>query len=111
MNFSKMSYQAPQFGNNFHATKLKSQLDLLKIEQKNQKCFITFDVVNFYPGIKYHYLIKAINFASTYADTEDKDIKLIEHTCTTILNYNNKIWIKKDEKILFNVPMGSFFWH
>ena len=76
------------------------------IEEKNKKCFITFDIVNFYPSIKHHHQIKAINFAKTYTEIEDKDIKLIEHTCKTILTYDNKIWIKN---ALFDVPMGSFF--
>ena len=53
--------------------------------------------------------IKAINFAMAYTEIEDKDIKLIEHTCKTILTYDNKIWIKNDENALFDVPMGCFF--
>ena len=54
-------------------------------------------------------MIKAINFARTYTNIEDKDVNLIKHTCNTILTYNNKTWIKKDDNTLFDVPMGSFF--
>ena len=79
------------------------------IKQKNKKCFLTFDIINFYPSIKHQHLIQAINFAKEYTDIEEKDIRLIEHTCKTILTYNNKIWIKKDVNTLFDVPMGSFF--
>ena len=28
--------------------------------------------------------------------------------CKTILTFNNKTWIKKDDNTLFDVPMGSF---
>ena len=44
-----------------------------------------------------------------YTDIEDKDFELIEHTCKTILTYDNKTWIKNDENALFDVQMGSFF--
>ena len=54
-------------------------------------------------------MIKAISFARAYTNIEYKDISLIKHTCKTILTYNNKILIKKDDNTLFNVSMGSFF--
>ena len=54
-------------------------------------------------------MIKAVNFARAYTNITDNDIDLIKHTCNTILTYNNKIWIKKDNNTLFDVPMGSFF--
>ena len=54
-------------------------------------------------------MIKAINFARTYTNIEDKYVNLIKHTCNTILTYNNKTWIKKDDNTSFDVPMGSFF--
>ena len=50
-------------------------------------------------------LIKAINFARTYTKIEDKDINLIKHTYKTIITYNDKTWIKKDDNTLFDVPM------
>ena len=46
-------------------------------------------------------LIKAINFARTYTKIEDKDINLIKHTYKTIITYNDKTWIKKDDNTLF----------
>ena len=67
---------------------MKKFLDVVNwfenIKQKNRKCFLTFDIVNFYPSIKHQPLIQAINFAKEYTDIEDKDIRLIEHTYKTI---------------------------
>merc|ERR1712096_138222 len=33
----------------------------------------------------------------------------IKRTCKTILTFNKKTWIKKDNDNLFDVPMSSFF--
>ena len=79
------------------------------VENKTRKCFINFDIVNFYPSINENHLTSAINFAKKYTTIEDRDIKLIKHTCKTILTFNKKTWIKKDDDNLFDVPMGSFF--
>ena len=94
-------------------TQWKNSYDVIawfnNIKHKNTKCFVNFDIVSFYPSIKEEHLIKAVNFARTYTNITDNDINLIKHTCDTILTYNNKIWIKKDNNTLFDVPMGSFF--
>ena len=79
------------------------------VQNKSKKCFINFDIVNFYPSITENHLTNAINFAKKYTIIEDRDIKLIKHTCKTILTFNKKTWIKKDNNNLFDVPMGSFF--
>ena len=79
------------------------------IQNKAKKCFISFDIVNFYPSITEQHLIDAIKFANKYTTIEDRDIKLIKHTCKTILTFSKKTWIKKENKNLFDVPMGSFF--
>ena len=97
----------------FPLTQWKNSCDVIvwfnNIKHKNTKCFVNFDIVSFYPSIKEEHLIKAINFARTYTNIEDKYVNLIKHTCNTILTYNNKTWIKKDDNTLFDVPMGSFF--
>ena len=38
-----------------------------------------------------------------------EDIKLIEHTCKTIVTYDNRTWVKKDNNDQLDEPMGSFF--
>ena len=64
---------------------------------------------NFYPSIKQQHLNKAIQFAKNYTDIKDEDIRLIKHTCKTILTYDNNICIIKDNNDKFDVPTGSFF--
>ena len=68
-----------------------------------------FDIEKFCPRIKYEPLKNAIKFAENYIGILDNDSKIIEHTCMSILTYDNKTWIKKDEDTLFDVPMASFF--
>ena len=70
---------------------------------------MSFDIVNFYPSLIEQHLINTINFASKYTTIEDKDIKLIKHTCKIILTFNKKTQIKTENSNLFDVPMGSFF--
>ena len=51
---------------------------------------MSIDIVNFYPSLIEQHLINTINFASKYTTIEDKDIKLIKHTCKIILTFNKK---------------------
>ena len=44
-----------------------------------------------------------------YTNIKDEDIRQIKHTCETILTYDNKPWMKKDNNDKFDVPMVSFF--
>ena len=99
-----------------HASRLvqwKNSFEVIEwfsnVQNKTKKCFINFDIVNFYPSITENHLISAINFAKKYTTIEDKDINLIKHTCKSILTFNKKTWIKKNNDNLFDVPMGSFF--
>ena len=75
-----------------------------------QKMLYNFDIVNFYPSITEQYLINAINFAKNkYTTIENRDLKLIKHTCKAISTFNKKTLIKKENSNFFKVPMGSFF--
>ena len=56
---------------------------------KTDKCFINFDIKNYYPSITENHLENAINFAKTYVSINDEDIKMIKHTCKSILSYDN----------------------
>ena len=78
------------------------------ISNKNNKCFIKFDIVNFYPSITKQAILNAIKFAQKYINISDNDTEIILHSCKTILANNNETWTKKGSQNLFDVPMGSF---
>jgi hypothetical protein len=50
----------------------------------------------------------ALEFAKQYSEVSDADIRIIMHSCKSILSYDNRIWRKKNDPDLFDVPMGSF---
>ena len=79
------------------------------IDNIKNKCFVNFDIINFYPSISHEHLSEAITFAKIFTEIKNEDIQLIEHTCKTIVTYDNRTWIKKDSNSQFDVPMGSFF--
>ena len=76
-----------------------------KMNCKTEKCFIK----NYYLSITEKHLENAVNFAKTYISISDEDIKMIKHTCKSILTYDNNTWIKKNQETSFDVPMGSYF--
>ena len=78
------------------------------IKHKRNKCFIAFDIVDYYPSIKKKQLSDALEFAKQFSDIDDSDIRIIMHSCKSILAYDNNIWRKKNEPDLFDIPMGSF---
>ena len=49
-----------------------------KIDIIDNKCKLY--IVQFYPNIKRENLTKVLKFVENYTETENKDIKLIEHT-------------------------------
>ena len=50
----------------------------------------------------------AKEFSGKYPNIREEDINLIEHTCQTILTYDNHAWIKKDGIVLLTY-LWSFF--
>ena len=78
------------------------------IDNKERKCFISFDIVEFYPSIKRSLVMDALTFAKRYIAISDADVRIIMHSCQSILSYNGDIWQKKSESDLFDIPMGSF---
>ena len=79
------------------------------IEGKANKCFVKFDIVEFYPSIKEEYLKKALVFAKKFSNISDVDEDIIMHSCKTILTgIDGKIWRKKDSTSLFDIAMGSY---
>ena len=78
------------------------------IDDKNNKCFIKFDIQNFYPCISRRVLGQALAFARTYTEITEEDEDVILHACRTILTHDNLHWKKKSSEDDFDVPMGSF---
>ena len=79
------------------------------IDNIKNKCFVNFDIINFYPSISHEHLSEAITFAKNFTEIKNEDIQLIEHTCKTIVTYDNRTWVKKDSNSQFDVTMASFF--
>ena len=79
------------------------------INDKESKCFLKFDIVDFYPSIKRDHIVKAIHFARRFCDISESEEEIIFHTCKTILtDLSGNLWKKKHNNDLFDVPMGSF---
>ncbi|MEL6805484.1 MAG: hypothetical protein AAFO91_17080, partial [Bacteroidota bacterium] len=72
------------------------------------KCFVTFDIVDFYPSITYKHLLDAIEFAKCSSPISESDMEIIEHSCKSVLWLDGRAWRKKQSSDLFDVPMGSF---
>ena len=79
------------------------------IRMKAGKCFLKFDIVNFYQSIKDEQLSNALSFARNYIKISDDDEYIIRHSCKTLLFDNdNQTWEKTNNINLFDIPMGSF---
>ena len=80
-----------------------------RIEAKQDKRFICFDIVSFYPSILRKHLTEALAFASEYVTISEKDTETILHACKSVLFSHDEAWKKKkNEDGLFDIPMGSF---
>ena len=78
------------------------------IAGKEKKCFVSFDIVEFYPSIKHHHVVSALKFAEQFCSIDDTDINIILHACKTVLVHDERTWVKKGDSGLFDIPMGSF---
>ena len=78
------------------------------IENKPGKCFVSFDIVEFYPSITKAHLLSALSFAKNFLDITDNDMHIIMHSCKSLLFNDNNVWRKKCSTELFDVTMGSF---
>ena len=98
--------------NNCNLTQWKNSTEVIEwfnlIEDKTHKCFINFDIKNFYPSIKRKHLLNAIKFSSKFSKFTDQEVGLIMHTCKSVLCYDNKVWKKSGDDTNFDIPMGSF---
>ena len=78
-----------------------------KINGKNRAAFVQFDIVDFYPSITEEVFQTVMDFAKTFADTNERDWQIIRHCRKTLLcNNNDEQWVKKTNNA-FDVSMGS----
>ena len=78
------------------------------IKEKENCCFVQFDIADFYPSISKQLLQKAIRHAKKYVDISKEEIDTIMHARKSLLFNNGEIWIKKEGDPMFDVTMGSF---
>ena len=45
-----------------------------------------------------------------FTEISEDDIKIIKHTFHSVLTYNGKLWIKKDQESTFDVPYEIILW-
>ena len=77
------------------------------VTDKNDKTFIKFDIVEFYPSISEDLLSKAITFAKSLVTVTAHEESIIWHSRKSLLFSENSSWIKR-ESGQFDVTMGSF---
>ena len=84
-------------------------LDWFKtVEKKEEKRFIKFDIVSFYPSIKRELLDEAIQWSRQLGvEVSELDESLILASRQNFLWYKNHPWKKKEEP-KFDCTMGSF---
>ena len=86
-----------------------SVIDWFKsIPQKKSCCFVSFDVVEFYPSITEALLEEALAFASGFVEIQDDEKAIIMHARKSLLFKDGKTWMKKRKEGMFDVTMGSY---
>ena len=61
------------------------------MDAKPGKCFVNFDIHKFYQSINFGQLNSAISFAKKFTKISEDDIKIIKHTCNSVLTYNGNL--------------------
>ena len=78
------------------------------IQAKPKHKFIVFDIVNFYPSITEELLRKSISFAKQHITIQEDDVEVIMHARKSLLFDNDSPWVKRDNRGMFDVTMGSY---
>ena len=78
------------------------------INNKENKKFLKFDIVSFYPSITYTELEKALKFANQHTEITDREVKIIKHTCMSVLSDADGLNWTKNGNETFDVAMGSY---
>lgn len=77
------------------------------ITNKQQKTFIIFDIVSFYPSITEELLNQALDFANQHTNITPQERSIIIEAKNSILVHNDNLWSKKSNN-MFDITMGSF---
>ena len=67
---------------------------------KQSLCFLTFDIVDFYPSISETLLTNSLNYASQFVNIPEEDRR-------SLLFDKENPWAKRNNASLFDVSMGS----
>ena len=78
------------------------------INDKPNHTFLSFDIVEFFPSISEHLLDEVLSWAQTLTDITEQQISIIKHARKSILFYDEKTWVKRNNQSLFDVAMGSY---
>ena len=60
------------------------------ITDKQNCCFLKFDVVNFYPSISKDLMLRALKFAKTFITIDNAEIEIIMNARKSLLFHNNE---------------------
>jgi hypothetical protein len=77
------------------------------IENKKNKKFLQFDVVNFYPSISAELMEAAIEWARNFTHISDSEKKILMESKKSLIFKNGAPWVKKGGSE-FDVAQGSY---
>ena len=69
--------------------------------------FVQWDISNYYPAISPILLNKALLVAMGNAGLERSEIDVVLNARRTIMNFDNKHWVRKDRIAEFDITMGA----
>ena len=68
--------------------------------------FFRFDIISYYPSITEKIYKEALDFASTYINISETDMKILLNARQQVLLWEGSVWVKKESR--FDVTMGAF---
>eukprot|EP00117_Sycon_ciliatum_P010892 scpid56109/ scgid2016/ len=78
------------------------------LESKDQRTFVVFDIVEYYPSITEQLLASAIEFAKQYSNISQQEVDMVLHARRSLLFDGQNTWVKRSSGGAFDVTMGSF---
>ena len=78
------------------------------LESKDQRTFVVFDIVEYYPSITEQLLTSAIEFAKQYSNISQQEVDMVLHARRSLLFDGQNTWVKRSSGGAFDVTMGSF---
>ena len=67
-----------------------------QVPSKEKSKFIKFDMVDFYRSITGELLMKSLNYAKLIEAIHEKVVKVIMHSCKSLLFDRDNVWVKKE---------------